>query len=28
LIIMVTYHLGQFGLAVGTALHFAGKLPG
>jgi uncharacterized membrane protein YhhN len=28
LIIMVTYHLGQFGLAIGAALHFAGKLPG
>jgi len=28
LIIMVTYHLGQFGLAVGAALHFANKLPG
>ncbi len=28
LIIMATYHLGQFGLAIGAALHFAGKLPG
>lgn len=28
LFIMVTYHLGQFGLAVGAALHFAGKLQG
>lgn len=28
LIIMFTYHLGQFGLAVGAALYFAGKLPG
>ena len=28
LIIMFTYHLGQFGLAIGVALHFAGNLPG
>lgn len=27
LIIMVTYHLGQFGLVTGAALHFAGKFP-
>jgi len=28
LIIMATYHLGQFGLAIGAAFHFAGKFPG
>lgn len=28
LIIMSTYHIGQFLLAIGAALHFADKLPG
>jgi len=28
LIIMATYHLGQFGLAIGAAFHFSGKFPG
>ncbi len=28
LIIMVSYHLGQFGLAIGAAFHFAGNFPG